>query len=320
MGFRCWWSCFPKRRSRYWMNGSSWIINLKRVGFSPAVKQLSPLIFRGAIISIHELSAIIKYIYQVKSCEANISQIWTIMQSKPFPSWPGDLFRSVALRGGEGTNHHCRGGLSSVSSRRKGPDLCFLLQSHRDMMCFQSPDWGFNRSIHFLRRLSVFLKSHELFQVVSVGAGTILANGVELNILPLGPGVITYLPPWKLVEGSTAFQGDELEPPVKVAWLTCCEDITKYHNWVEDLAKSFEMLAKWLKQPKYLHFFAAECFIFAYSCSSFPSYRCSSSWEGWWQSSLSLWRWGGQQRLPLRVKPIDFFLLPLPQDSKQIEK
>lgn len=126
MDFRCWWSCFPRRRSRYWMNGSSWIINLKRVGFSPAVKQLSPLIFRGAIISNHELSAIIKYIYQVKSCEANISQIWTIMQSKPFPSWPGDLFRSVALRGGEGTNHHCRGGLSSVSSRWKRPDLCFL--------------------------------------------------------------------------------------------------------------------------------------------------------------------------------------------------
>lgn len=75
----------------------------------------------------------------------------------------------------------------------------FLLQSHRDMMCFQSPDWRFKWSVHFLRGLSVFLKSHELFQVVSVGAGTILANGTELNILPLGPGVITYLPPWKLV-------------------------------------------------------------------------------------------------------------------------
>ena len=33
MDFRCWWSCFPRRRSRCWMNGSTWIINLKMVVF-----------------------------------------------------------------------------------------------------------------------------------------------------------------------------------------------------------------------------------------------------------------------------------------------
>lgn len=128
----------------------------------------------------------------------------------------------------------------------------FLLQSHRDMMCFQSPDWRFKWSVHFLRGLSVFLKSHELFQVVSVGAGTILANGTELNILPLGPGVITYLPPWKLVWVHSF--------PRRWAWTSCQGGLVDmlcryyYHNWVEDFAKSFEMLAKWLKQPKYLHF------------------------------------------------------------------
>ena len=308
MDFRCWWSCFPRRRSLCWMHGSTWIINLKKVVFQPSQTAVS-IDFEGRYFNPW---TIMNCRYQVKSCEANISQIWTAMQSRPFPSSPGDLFRSVALRGGEGTNHHCWGGLSSVSSRWKRPDLCFLLQSHRDMMCFQSPDWGFKWSIHFLRGLSAFLKSHELFQVVSVGAGTILANGVELNILPLGPGVITYLPPWKLV---WAFQGDELEPPVKVAWLTCCERIP-YHNWVEDLANPSECWQSDLSSPSTCTFCRRMLYlcIFLLVVPFVPLLQQFGRLVTKFAFAMEM-RWA--TKIAVESETHRLFLLPLPQDSKQ---
>ena len=70
-------------------------------------------------------------------------------------------------------------------------------------------------------------------------------------------------------------KGDELEPPVKVAWLTLCA-VNVYHILIESKiwqnpSNIFKMLAKVTQVAQAVALIAAECFIFAYSCSYIPN-------------------------------------------------